>query len=73
MKVVSVEPVPTGEGKIPMVKAVVADDTAAANAFFKGDNVQLIKKGAVLAIRNGCIKYLKKHISLEIDMFGRVT
>ena len=54
-------------------KAVVADETGAANAFFKGDNVKLIKKGAVIAIRNGCIKYIKNHISLEVDMFGRIT
>ena len=56
-----------------IVKAVVADETASANAFFKGDNVKLIKKGSVIAIRNGRIKYIKGHISLEVDMFGRIT
>lgn len=59
--------------KIPMVDAVVADETGSANAFFKGDNALLVKEGAVLAIRNGVKKIIKGHISLEIDIFGRVT
>ena len=56
-----------------MVRAVVADETAAANAFFKGDSVALIKKGSVIAIRNGRLRFIKNHISLEIDMFGLIS
>ena len=35
--------------------------------------MKLIKQGAVIAIRNGRIRIIKNHISLEIDIFGRVT
>lgn len=56
-----------------MVKAVVADETGCADAFFKGDNAKLIKKDAVIAIRNGKVRFIKGHISLEVDIFGRIT
>ena len=59
--------------KIPMLQAVVGDETGCANAFFKGDEVPQIKKDTVIAIRNGVKKIIKGHISLEIDAFGRVT
>ena len=76
VKVISAEhkTVDTREGaKIPMVDCIVADETAAAKAFFKGESAALIQKGAVLAIRNGVKKFIKDHISLEIDLFGRLT
>lgn len=47
-----------------MVRAVVADETGCANAFFKGDNAKLVKKDGVIAIRNGKIRLIKDHISL---------
>lgn len=75
-KVLSVEPkvVDTHEGaKIPMVNCVLGDETATSNAFFKGDNAHLIQKGNVIAIRNGVKRFIKDHISLEVDIFGRVT
>lgn len=56
-----------------MIDAVVADDTGAARAFFKGEQAKEIKQGAVIAIRNGVKKIIKGHISLELDLFGRVT
>lgn len=56
-----------------MVDAVVADETGAAKAFFKGDSAHLIQKDNVVAIRNGVKRFIKDHISLEIDLFGRVT
>lgn len=59
--------------KVTMVDAVVGDETGTAKAFFKGDNAKLIKEGAVIAIRNGVKKIIKSHISLEVDLFGRVT
>ena len=58
---------------IPKVQAIIADQTAAARAFFKGDNAKLIQKGNVIAIRNGVKKIIKNKISLEVDLFGRVT
>lgn len=59
--------------KIPMVNCVVADETASATAFFKGDNAKLIEKDNVIAIRNGLKRFIKNFISLEVDLFGRVT
>lgn len=59
--------------KIPIIDCVVADETASAKAFFKGDYTKDIKVGTVIAIRNGLKKLIKGHISLEIDAFGRVT
>lgn len=74
VKVVSIEKSET-QGNTPttIIRAVIADETASANAFFKGETAELITEGAVLAIRNGTIKFIKNKISLEIDMFGRVT
>eukprot|EP00178_Gracilaria_changii_P023635 TRINITY_DN71475_c0_g1_i1.p1 TRINITY_DN71475_c0_g1~~TRINITY_DN71475_c0_g1_i1.p1 ORF type:complete len:122 (+),score=17.72 TRINITY_DN71475_c0_g1_i1:19-384(+) len=59
--------------KIPMVDCVVADETGVAKAFFKGENAKEIKQNAIIAIRNGIRKIIKGHISLEVDLFGRVT
>lgn len=56
-----------------MVDAVVADETGSAKAFFKGEQAKGVKQGAVIAIRNGVKKIIKGHISLELDLFGRVT
>jgi len=56
-----------------MVECVVADETGSAKAFFKGDNAKLIQKGNVIAIRNGLKRFIKDKISLEVDLFGRVT
>ena len=56
-----------------MIRAIVADETGSASAFFKGDNAKLIKKDSVIAIRNGKIRIVKGHISLEVDIFGRIT
>lgn len=58
---------------IKMVHAVIGDETACAKAFFKGDNATFIKEGNVVAIRNGKKKFIKDYISLEVDMFGRIT
>jgi hypothetical protein len=56
-----------------MIDAVVGDETGVAKAFFKGENANLIEKGKVVAIRNGVKKFIKNFISLELDIFGRVT
>lgn len=59
--------------KIQMANAVVGDETAVANSFFKGHRAALVEVGNVLAIRNGTKKYIKDFISLELDAFGRLT
>lgn len=56
-----------------MIDAVVGDETGSANAFFKGEQAKGIKEGVTIAIRNGVKKIIKGHISLELDVFGRVT
>jgi hypothetical protein len=33
----------------------------------------LITEGKVIAIRNGTINFIKNRISLEVDIFGRIT
>lgn len=76
VKVVSadVKEIETRDGqKIKMVDAVVGDETGISKAFFKAENAAHIEKGAVIAIRNGLKKYIKNFISLELDIFGRVT
>lgn len=73
VKVISAEQSKNENQTVDMVKAVVGDETASANAFFKGDNAKLIKKDSVIAIRNGKIRLIKGHISLEVDIFGRIT
>jgi len=60
-------------GKVTMVECIVGDETATAKAFFKGENAHLIEKDNVIAIRNGVKRFVKDHISLEVDLFGRVT
>ena len=64
VKVVSAEISKNQNQTFQMVRAVVADETGSANAFFKGDNAKLIKKDNVIAIRNGKIRLIKDHISL---------
>ena len=64
VKVVKTEVTKSNDGQNSFIRAVVADETGAANAFFKGETTSLIKEGAVIAIRNGTIKLLKGHISL---------
>ena len=64
VKVISTEEVQSGDGQTTFVRAVVADETGSANAFFKGETGKLITTGSVLAIRNGRIKLIKNHISL---------
>jgi hypothetical protein len=56
-----------------MVRCVVGDETATSNAFFKGEVAKLVAVGNVLAIRNGLKRFVKNFISLEVDIFGRVT
>ena len=73
VKVVKAEEGKSNDGQTTFIRAVVADETGAANAFFKGEPSKLVKEGATLAIRNGKIKIVKGHISLEIDIFGRIT
>ena len=73
VKVVSVERTTSKTGDLEIARAVVGDETGVANAFFKGDNAKLIDKGQVIAIRNGRIKLIKNHISLQVDLFGRIT
>lgn len=76
VKVISAEArtIQTRDGqKIPIVDCVVGDDTAVSKAFFKGENAKHIEKDKVVAIRNGVKRFVKNFISLEVDLFGRVT
>jgi hypothetical protein len=59
--------------KMDMIDVLVADETGAARAFFKGEQTKDIVVGVTIAIRNGARKIIKNRISLEVDLFGRVT
>jgi ssDNA-binding replication factor A large subunit len=56
-----------------LVDVIVGDETGSAKAFFKGENAHIIEKDNVIAIRNGLKRFIKNFISLEVDLFGRVT
>ena len=73
VRVTKTEESKSNDGQFTFIRAVVADETGCANAFFKGESAAIIKEGAVIAIRNGKIRLIKSHISLEIDDFGLVT
>lgn len=73
VRVTKTEESKSNDGQFTFIRAVVADETGCANAFFKGESAAIIKEGAVIAIRNGKIRLIKSHISLEIDIFGRIT
>lgn len=73
VKVVKAEESKSNDGQTTFVRATVADETGSVNTFFKGETAKLIKQGAVIAIRNGKIKFIQKKMCLEIDIFGRVT
>lgn len=73
VKVVSVELSDSKDGNTKFAKVVVGDETACINAFFKGESTEFIKKDGVIAIRNGRVRFVKDHISLEIDIFGKIT
>ena len=64
VRVISAEHETSEKGNQKFVRAVVADETGSANAFFKGDTANLIQKDQVIAIRNGRVKLIKSHISL---------
>jgi len=64
VRVVKAEEAKSNDGQTTFIRAVVADETGSANAFFKGETAKLIKEGAVIAIRNGTIKLIRNHISL---------
>ena len=73
VKVISVDKSNSQNGNYEIAKAIVADDSGCADAFFKEEDAKLIKKDEVIAIRNGRVRLIKGHICLEIDLFGRVT
>lgn len=73
VKVVSVDKSVSQNGNYEVAKAIVADDSGCADAFFKEEDAKLINKDDVIAIRNGRVRLIKGHICLEIDIFGRLT
>ena len=64
VKVVSVDKSNSQNGNYEIAKAIVADDSGCADAFFKEEDAKLIKKDEVLAIRNGRVRLIKGHICL---------
>lgn len=62
-----------GDKKITLVKAQVGDETAKADLLLRLENPDVIQVGKVIAIRNGRRQIVKGHISLQLDIFGRIT
>ena len=62
-----------GEKKTVLVKAQVGDETGKADLLLRTENPDLVKEGKVIAIRNGRRQIVKGHISLQLDIFGRIT
>ncbi len=63
---------PSGD-VIKVVEGVVADPSGCANFRFEGENADLVKEGATIAIRNGRSQVVNEYIRLEVDKFGRIT
>ena len=64
------------EGKkntVKVAEGVLGDETAVANFKFTGEQCDMLKEGAVVAIRNGLSSVVSEHILLEVDKFGLVT
>ena len=52
---------------------MAGDETGVANLRLKGELVEKLVEGTVIAIRNGRVMIVKGHIRLEIDRWGKVT
>jgi ssDNA-binding replication factor A large subunit len=56
-----------------VVTGEVGDETGIARFKFVGDNIEHVKEGANIAIRNGKSVVVNEKIELQIDSFGRIT
>lgn len=63
----------SGDKKTTLIKAQVGDETGKADLLLRTENPDIIKVGKVIAIRNGRRQIVKGHISLQLDIFGRIT
>merc|ERR1712129_351622 len=61
-----------GEG-IRIADGVVGDETGVANFRLVGENVDKVKEGQVISIRNGRSEVVDEHIRLEVDKFGKIA
>jgi ssDNA-binding replication factor A large subunit len=52
---------------------LLADETASAEGFFRGENCEPFKVGNVVAIKNGTVRIMRGHICLELSDCGRIT
>lgn len=66
MKVLTVDNSKLGSGR-SVVTCQVGDGTALAQASFVDPPADLLKPGAVIAIRNGRAQVVKEQIELRID------
>ena len=58
---------------VSYIEGVIADESGCANFRFQSDKADIVKKGAIIAIRNGKSNVFDEHIVLEIDRFGKVS
>ena len=62
-----------GEKNLTLIKAQVGDETGKVDLLLRVENPDFYKEGKVIAIRNGRKQFEKGHISLQLDIFGRIT
>ena len=56
-----------------IANGLVGDQTGCIKVRITGDNAKLIKKGNILAFRNGKSVVFQEHMRLEIDRWGKIT
>lgn len=62
-----------GEKPLTSIKAQVGDETGKADLLLRVENPDFYKEGKVIAIRNGRKQFVQGHVSLQLDVFGRIT
>jgi len=60
-----------GKGK-PRQEAVIGDETACVTLQLSGDQVDTVKEGASLIIRNASVSMVKGFIKLTVDRWGKI-
>ena len=59
--------------EIVIATGVLADSSGKVNFRLKNEHTKLLKKDAVIALRNGRANLVDEYLLLELDKFGKVT
>lgn len=58
---------------VKMVVGIVGDETGCAKFKFVSERAEEVKKGNIIAIRNGKSVVIDEKIELQIDSFGKIS